>query len=101
MTTDVLDYLKGDPRFRERKNKNVGIANLIMRKYGIELPRDKRNDIIGDILTADRSWRKHTNENPELRGKDYDEKEVLEQKAEINLGYTPGHEEDLKKLKTL
>jgi hypothetical protein len=89
MKQDILKYLKEDERFRERANKNRGIANLISKKYGIEIPKDKRDDIIGDILTADRSWRMALKEEPSLRGKDYNDGEVLSQEWQLNNGYEP------------
>ena len=55
---EVLQYLKEAPPFRERANKNKGIANMITKKYGVQFPFDKRNDIIADILSFDRAWRK-------------------------------------------
>lgn len=90
----VLSYLQEDPRFRERKNKNKGIANLISMKYGIEIPNDKRDDIVADILNMDRQWRKCLEEDETLRGKDYDvnnSKTILEQKKMLELGYQTMH----------
>lgn len=89
MKTEILNYLKEDARFRDRVNKNKGIANLIMKKYGVSISPDKRDDFIGDILSADRCWRKALEEYPELRGKDYDDKQILEQQTKISLGYEP------------
>lgn len=88
---EVLQYLKDAPPFRERVNKNKGIANLISKKYGVQFPTDKRNDIIADILSFDRAWRKALEEHPELQGKDYGEKERLEQQKQIELGYEPSY----------
>lgn len=89
MKDAILNYLTEEPRFRERVNKNKGIANIISGKYGIDMPKDKRNDIIADILNADRYWRKHTADHPNLRGKDYGTKEAVEQEFELSLGYEP------------
>lgn len=98
MKNEILEYLKSDARFRERKCKNKGIANLISKKYGIEIPKDKRDDFIADILNADRNWRKALEENPELRGSDYAQKDILEQQKEISLGYGVAFTCDQKKL---
>ena len=89
MKTEVYNYLKEDPRFRERANKNKGFANLIMKKYGLEIPHDKREDIISDILSADRHWRRALEDEPSLRGEDYAEGKNLSQEHQINLGYQP------------
>lgn len=88
---EVLQYLKEAPPFRERVNKNKGIANMSSKKYGVEFPADKRNDIIAEILSYDRAWRKALEEHPELQGKDYNEKERLEQQKQIELGYESGY----------
>lgn len=88
---EVLQYLKEAPPFRERVNKNKGIANMIAKKYGVGFPADKRNDIVADILSFDRGWRKALEEHPELRGKDYGEKDRLEQQKQIELGYESGY----------
>lgn len=88
MNEAVLQYLKDDPRFRERVNKNKGIANLLMKKYALLLiPKDRRDDIISDVLNADRYWRMHTADNEELRGKDYNTKDEVEQQKVKQLGY--------------
>lgn len=89
MKEEIISYLKEDARFRERANKDKGIANLIMKKYHIEIPKDKRDDVIKDILSADRYWRMALLENEELRGNDYQTKQIVEQRKELQLGYQP------------
>lgn len=96
MRKEIENYLREDARFRERKNKNKGIANLVSKKYGIVIPQDKRDVIIADILGADRYWRLLLSEYKELRGSDYGTKDILEQKKEIELGYSPGYQKDIK-----
>jgi hypothetical protein len=101
MKNEILKYLKVDERFRLRKNKNKGIANLLSEKYHIEIPKDKRDDFIADILSADRCWRKCLEEDESLRGEDYNQKEVLEQTAQIALGYVPHGNESIKRFNEL
>lgn len=72
-----------------------------MKKYGIELPKDKRDDIVSDILSADRAWRMNLKENPELQGIDYQEGTKLEQEWELQNGYEPNYHADIKKIKTI
>ena len=96
----VLNYLKDEPKFRERKNKNRGIGNLIERKYHIELG-DKKADIISDIVGADRYWRLHTAEHEDLRGNDYDTKKKMSQRSQIEYGYEPLYHQDIKQEKLL
>ena len=93
MTTQqiVQNYLDRDSRFRERKNKNKGIYNLLIIKYPIlkDKPRELIIDFIVDFISYDRSWRKILLDNKELRGSDYDDKETLSKKVQRNLGYLP------------
>jgi len=106
---DVLDYLKKEPRFRERSNKDRGIVNLLMQKYasvrvatesGV-ITKEMLTTLVQEYATADRSWRQALEENPPLRGKDYSDKTRLVQQKRLELGYTPGYSEDRRKLKTL
>lgn len=105
---DLLEYLKQQPKARERKNKNRAIGNLILEKYKLNdiayinvMSKEQASDMVGEILSLDRKWRKILEENPELRGTDYGDKEMLAQEKQIELGYLPGFHEDLRKLKTL
>ncbi len=105
----IEEYLKSEPRFRERKNKDRGVVNLLGRRYGALGLMLKRNEISVDTMVAiiqdaysmDRAWRQALEHNPNLRGTDYDDKVQLEQAKQLELGYTPGYEADRKKLKTL
>jgi hypothetical protein len=88
---NLLDYLKKEPKARERKNKNRAIGNVILEKYHTgQYSKEVMADIVGEVLTLDRQWRKILEENPDLRGADYDEKTILEQKKMLELGYEPG-----------
>lgn len=99
---DLLTYLKQEPRARERKNKNRAIGNLLSKKYRFDfLPKQMVADMVGEVLSLDRKWRKILEENPNLRGEDYDEKVILEQEAQIKLGYEPDYKNNVAKLKTL
>lgn len=89
---DLLTYLKQEPRARERSHKNRAIGNLALKKfYPNETfyhdDKSKMADMIGEILTLDRQWRKILEENPELRGTDYKDKTLLEEKKLAELGY--------------
>lgn len=106
---ELIDYLKSEPRARERKNKNRAIGNVILEKYSSQFPlygdtkedKAKMADIVGEILSLDRKWRKILEENPDLRGTDYKDKEILEQNKMLELGFNPNHRQDVNKLKTL
>ncbi len=105
----VEDYLRAEPKFRERKNKDRGMVNMLMKRYGGlnevivagVLSKDAIIAIVQDYATMDRSWRQALEHNPDLRGTDYDEKVRLEQEKQLELGYSPGHLADVKKLQTL
>ena len=96
MKNEILEYLKSDERFRQRRNKNIGIANLLSKKYGVEIPQDKRDDFISDVLGADRYWRMILAEDESLRGTDYGTKDIIESRTEIALGYEPNYYQDIK-----
>lgn len=106
MTERVLRYLKKEPKFRERRNKDRGLVNLLMDMHpalrqAIEtggLKKETVIDIVQEYATMDRQWRDHLKHNPDLRGSDYEEKAELEQKKQVELGYTPGYHQDVKAL---
>lgn len=94
----VKTYLENEPRFREREAKNRGIADLIIKKYNLDIDRRMLADILAEANSMDRAWRKCLEEDETLRGNDYNEKTILETKKQIELGYTPHYHEDVKQL---
>lgn len=93
----VKKYLEVQPLFRERKNKDRGMVNLLMEQYpalkqvineGI-ITKESLIAIVQDYATMDRAWRKILEEDEELRGSDYNDKDKLESKTMENLGYRP------------
>lgn len=93
---DLLTYLKENPDARERSNKNKVIAKMIWDRHGVPSPlggqefsvtRPTFTDIVAQVLNFDRQWRKILHDNPELRGTDYNDKEMLEVEAQRKLGY--------------
>jgi len=98
---NLLEYLKQEPRARERANKNRALGNLIAKEYGLEIDKSKMADIVGEVLSLDRKWRKILEENPDLRGSDYDKKEILEQEKMLELGYSPNYHNDVRQLELL
>ncbi len=82
---------------RERSKKNKLIAKLVQMKYPHELENislDRIQEIIVDSWSYDRAWRKVLQDNDHLRGRDYDDKKILEQEAELGMGYAPGFHND-------
>lgn len=105
----VEEYLKTEPKFRERKNKDRGIVNILMGRHAKLadairqgfLTKEYFTELMQEYASMDRAWRQALEHDSSLRGTDYDDKKVLEQKKQIELGYTPGYDSDIKKLKTL
>lgn len=94
LKTLVKSYLEEQPLFRERKNKDRGIVNLLINRYGLqhaiergEITKDRIVSLVQDYATMDRQWRKTLEEYPEMRGNDYDEKDQLEYAKMAELGY--------------
>ena len=99
---EMKGYLERMPKARERKDKNRFLAVLLMRKYAPRvqtgLDADILENIIVDASSYDRAWRQVLQHEPQLRGTDYDEKAMLEQEKELELGYQPGIKKDIKKV---
>jgi hypothetical protein len=103
----VFRMLEAVPWTRERHRKDEALVKLITAK------KDWNNNVVAtfslkeltylahDFNSADRYWRQHLSNHPELRGMDYDTKEIVEQRKEIQLGYEPGFHEVNKKIETL
>lgn len=84
---DLITLLKQEPKARERKNKHRAVGNVVIEKFGLEIDKSKMADVVGEILSLDREWRKILEENPELRGQDYEEGKLLAKKKQLELGY--------------
>lgn len=101
MKQEVLNYLKSEPRFRERSKKWRGIADLINKKYNLVIDRVKLADMLADGSSADRSWCDILKENEDLRGSDYLQKDILEEEKILQLGYSPNFKNNVKQLELL
>lgn len=99
----IKNYLLGEPRARERTLHQRGMVNLLLESYPEmkSISKEKLVDFCHDFESHCRIWRKVLEENPELRGKDYDTKERVEQEYMLNLGYQPGYHNDIKQLSLL
>jgi hypothetical protein len=89
LTEEVHDFLKADPRFRERKKKNRGIGWLLSKQYSFlkNIDLGILASMIEDAGAMYRYWRKILHEHPELRGSDYNDKAALEEIKQMELGY--------------
>ena len=92
----IISKLKAEPKFRERRNKNIGIAELLIYKYHLKADAKLVEDVICEAMKLDRYWRKATSENEDLRGEDYKTKDEVEQRYEMSIGYEAGFNQKLK-----
>lgn len=76
--------------FRQRANKNLGIAKMLIGKYSLQIDPKTLEDIIVEASTLDRMWRQVQQQNPHLNGSDYNDKKKVEQNKMIELGYESG-----------
>lgn len=87
---DIKQRLENYSWFRERKNKNFGIAKMLAKKYSVNIDPKTLEDLIVEASSLDRVWRQVLQHNPHLRGQDYGESEKLEQEKILELGYEVG-----------
>lgn len=87
--------LQALPQARERRQKDVYLVRLLTAFWSKKsFPNESALvDLIRDYTAADRAWRKILEENLGLRGQDYTDKKVYEQKTQIGLGYESGYNE--------
>lgn len=98
----VINLLTNDPAMRMRRNRYKAVWSIVYEKYQKDFWGQETFLIVGpEILSITRLINKVQEEQPELRGSDYSEGKILAQKKQIDLGYTPGYNSDLKKLETL
>lgn len=102
----ILDYLKQEPRARERALHQRGMVNLLLQDFPElnTIPKDKLVDFCHSFESYCRIWRKVTEENVDLRGTDYnqnDSKQILEERKMIELGYEPNFRANVSQLKML
>jgi hypothetical protein len=84
-------FITFNPEAGERKNKDRACVAIILKKERfaplLDVNRALLIDFAQEYATHDRAWRKVLQDNPELRGTDWEEKQPLEAKAKQDLGY--------------
>lgn len=105
MLEEVKAKLIKHPEYRERRKKAEFVARWLRLKYPTILGSIEKvktiEDMVDEVINVERYWRKVLQENPELRGKDYQSKKAVEEEKMLDLGYHPFHHTDTKKLDTL
>jgi hypothetical protein len=101
--TIIEKYLEDNQDARERKHNNYAICSIIKERFDLFdiISTDGLVSICKLYSTLDRTWRKILSEREDLRGSDYNDKEMLEQEKINELGYMVGVAQDIKKLNTL
>ena len=106
---EMVYYLENNPKFRERKYRGHLLCNLALRATGLgnkysrgeKLTIQEMCDFAVKFDSYRHAWTDVMKDVIFLRGKDYEDKEVLEQNKLIEMGYTSGHYQDVNRLKKL
>jgi hypothetical protein len=102
----VKRLLESEPLARERRNRGRAIWFLIRQEDSrIQSEELMTKNIFIDnwptINSLNRLICKVQQDNESLRGKDYKDKDILEQEKILELGYEPGYYQNVKKLKKI
>lgn len=104
----VHRMLQEIPWTRERANKDRALVKLLTNKkqWDGDLAAFRLSelvDIAKDFDSANRYWRLLLDDDhhPELRGRDYDTKQIVEERAQLSLGYESGYHENVKRLELI
>jgi hypothetical protein len=75
------------------------MVNLLLKQFPLEtMTKEKLIDFCHSFESYCRIWRKVLRDIPELRGQDYDTKDIVEQEHILKLGYEVGYHSDVKQL---
>ena len=101
----IKSYLEHHSYARERRFRNKALVEMLLEKHGdgsMFFPLSKLKDFVEDYVSYERVWRLVLEDCPELRGNDYKDKDIYEQKFEIErLGREVGYNQNVKKLASL
>lgn len=95
MKEKVYNMLVNIPWTRERSRRMEGITKLLTahrmwdETHHTSISLYDLTTFASNAATADRAWRDILEENEELRGSDYGEKDRLEEEKMEELGYSP------------
>ena len=99
----VKKYLEDNPTARERKMRNLAVWQIMVTSNDrVSDTVISKTDFITFAFKSALSINRiinHTQQHyPELRGNDYGDKKKLQQKAMVDLDYSPGIDQQIKKL---
>jgi hypothetical protein len=100
----IKSKLENFPNFRERRFRAKYLTTLALRelrlenkfKEGIQLTVEEMIDFARKYDSYRHEWDAVMREYPDLQGKDYKDKEKLEQEKQIEFGYEGGFNQKLK-----
>jgi hypothetical protein len=108
MYEEVLQKLKNFPDFRERRFRSKYLSILALRNLNLEdkykdktLTLEELAEFALTYASYERAWRKCLQDNETVRGTDWEEKQVLEERKMLELGYEVNYHDNVAKLKTL
>lgn len=89
MKDKLKQLLIGKPEARERRYRYHAIRAILVSAYPQlkEISKETMLQICRDMVKLDRELRKIQQDNPHLRGSDYEDKHELEAVAKEELGY--------------
>lgn len=90
----IEEYLRREPRARERANRYKAIRNIIIHEFPSivgKIQNDKLDELIFNAIQINRCIQRAQQLDETLRGTDYEDKKIeLEQNTMIDLEYLPG-----------
>ena len=105
MLEEIKQKLIKHPEYRERRKKAEFLAKWLRSKYPSILGSIERvstiESMVDEVISAERYWREVLQDNPDLRGSDYQTRDKVTQDYQIGLGYEPGYVDDIKRLKNI
>jgi len=89
LQTKIHEALKLNPEARERRTKHKFLTKMLQDKYDDLkiIPLEVLEEAVRDYASMDRIYRKLLQDNPNLRGSDYEDKHELENEKLEELGY--------------
>lgn len=98
--SQIKQKLEDSESFRERRFRAPFIVEMVLEKHGksgvMFIDKNFLQDFAEDYATYIRNWQLVLKENEDLRGEDYDDKDIVEQEKILELGFEVGYNEKIK-----